>query len=43
MLRPVLTHRMILRPEAQMRGITLGQVVDSIAAGVPVPGSGVRV
>jgi len=43
MLRPVLTHRMILRPEAQMRGITLGQVVDGIAAGVPVPGSGVRV
>ncbi|MBI5157423.1 MAG: MoxR family ATPase [Acidimicrobiia bacterium] len=43
MLRPVLTHRMILRPEAQMRGITLAQVVDGIAAGVPVPGSGVRV
>jgi MoxR-like ATPase len=43
MLRPVLTHRMILRPEAQMRGITLGQVVDGIAGGVPVPGSGVRV
>ena len=43
MLRPVLTHRMILRPEAQMRGITLAQVVDGIAGNVPVPGSGVRV
>src|SRR3990170_3423644 len=42
MLRPVLTHRMILRPEAQMRGAMLSDIVDGIAAGVPVPGSGVR-
>lgn len=42
MLRPVLTHRLILRPEAQMRGIAIDDVVDSVAAGVPVPGSGVR-
>ena len=42
MLRPVLTHRMILRPEAQMRGAVLSDIVDGIAAGVPVPGSGVR-
>ena len=43
MLRPVLTHRMILRPEAQMRG-ALARATSStgIAAGVPVPGSGVR-
>lgn len=41
-LRPVLTHRMILRPEAQMRGAYLADIVDGIAAGVPVPGSGVR-
>jgi MoxR-like ATPase len=41
-LRPVLTHRMILRPEAQMRGAVLTDIVDGIAAGVPVPGSGVR-
>jgi len=42
MLRPVLTHRLILRPEAQMRGAVLGEIVDGIAAGIPVPGSGVR-
>jgi MoxR-like ATPase len=41
-LRPVLTHRMILRPEAQMRGAVLEEIVDGIAAGVPVPGSGVK-
>jgi MoxR-like ATPase len=42
MLRPVLTHRLILRPEAQMRGASMDEIVDGIAAGVPVPGSGVR-
>jgi MoxR-like ATPase len=42
MLRPVLTHRLILRPEAQMRGAVLEEIVDGIAAGIPVPGSGVR-
>ena len=42
MLRPVLTHRMILRPEAQMRGAVLDEIVDGISQGVPVPGSGVR-
>ena len=41
-LRPVLTHRMILRPEAQMRGANLADIVDGIATGVPVPRSGVR-
>ncbi|OFW66634.1 MAG: ATPase [Actinobacteria bacterium RBG_16_68_21] len=41
-LRPVLVHRMILRPEAQMRGASLIDIVDGIATGVPVPGSGVR-
>jgi len=41
MLAPVLTHRLILRPEAQMRGALLAEIVDGIAAGVPVPGSGV--
>jgi MoxR-like ATPase len=43
MLRPVLTHRLILRPEAQMRGAVLEEIVDAIAQVVPVPGSGVRV
>jgi len=41
-LRPVLTHRLILRPEAQMRGTGIDEILDGIAAGVPVPGSGVR-
>ena len=40
-LRPVLIHRMILRPEAQMRGAILADIVDGIASAVPVPGSGV--
>jgi MoxR-like ATPase len=42
MLRPVLSHRLILRPEAQMRGAVLEEIVEGIAAGIPVPGSGVR-
>jgi MoxR-like ATPase len=41
-LRPVLTHRLILRPEAQMRGSEIDEILDGIAAGIPVPGSGVR-
>jgi len=42
LLKPVLTHRLILRPEAQMRGAIIDDIVDAIAQGVPVPGSGVR-
>ncbi len=42
MLRPVLTHRLILKPEAQMQGVTISEIVDGISQGVPVPGSGVR-
>ncbi|MBT8197600.1 MAG: AAA family ATPase [Acidimicrobiia bacterium] len=38
-LHPVLNHRLILRPEAQMRGVGIEQVIDGIAQGVPVPGS----
>jgi MoxR-like ATPase len=38
-LRPVLIHRLILRPEAQMRGTGLDDVVEGIAAGVAVPGT----
>jgi MoxR-like ATPase len=41
-LRPVLTHRMILRPEAQMRGASIDEIIDGIAAGVPVPGTRTR-
>jgi MoxR-like ATPase len=39
MLRPVLTHRMILRPEAQMRGASVEEIIEGIAHGVPVPGT----
>ncbi len=42
-LRPVLTHRMILRPEAQIRGASVDGILDAIAAGVPVPGTRTRV
>ncbi|MEE9582055.1 MAG: MoxR family ATPase [Acidimicrobiia bacterium] len=42
MLKPVLTHRLIMRPEAQMRGAVVEEIVDGITQGVPVPGSGVR-
>ena len=42
MLRPLLTHRLILRPEAQMRGSTIEDIVDGVSLGVPVPGSGVK-
>jgi len=38
-LTPVLNHRLIVRPEAQMRGITTAEVVDQIATTVPVPGT----
>ncbi len=39
MLEPVLNHRLILRPEAQMRGVTISQVLEGIAQAVPVPGT----
>ena len=42
LLQPVLAHRMILRPEAQMRGADLNEIIDGIAEGVSVPGSGAR-
>ncbi len=39
MLRPVLTHRLIMRPEVQMRGTSMEEIVDGIVSGVPVPGT----
>jgi MoxR-like ATPase len=39
MLHPVLNHRLILRPEAQMRGVTVPQVIEGINQGVAVPGT----
>ncbi|MFV1969402.1 MAG: AAA family ATPase [Acidimicrobiia bacterium] len=38
-LTPVLNHRLILRPEAQMRGTTVDEVLTQIAGSVPVPGT----
>jgi MoxR-like ATPase len=39
MLGPVLNHRLILRPEAQMRGVTVYQVLERVGRSVPVPGT----
>ena len=36
---PVLAHRMALRPEAQMRGTSIPEVIDSVLRNLPVPGS----
>jgi MoxR-like ATPase len=38
-LGPVLNHRLIIRPEAQMRGTTANDVLTQIADTVPVPGT----
>jgi MoxR-like ATPase len=34
---PVLAHRLILTPEAEVRGVTAGQVVDQVLEAEPVP------
>lgn len=39
LLAPTLSHRVILRPEAQMRAASVGEVLGRIAASVPVPGT----
>lgn len=39
MLMPVLNHRLIVRPEAQMRGVTIHQVLDNVTRSVAVPGT----
>jgi len=39
MLHPVLNHRLILQPEAQMRGAGVQSIIDSISARVGVPGA----
>jgi len=38
MLHPVLNHRLILRPEAQMRGVAMHSVITALGGSVPVPG-----
>ncbi len=35
--RPVLRHRIILRPEAELEGLTTDQLIDGVLAAVPVP------
>jgi MoxR-like ATPase len=35
--RPVLRHRLILRPEAELEGTTTDQVIDNVLTAVPVP------
>lgn len=39
LLAPALSHRIILRPEAQMRAASVGEVLARIASTVPVPGT----
>ncbi|MFI4873784.1 MAG: AAA family ATPase [Blastopirellula sp. JB062] len=36
-LAPVMTHRMILRPESRLRKITAAEVLEEIVAAVPAP------
>ena len=43
MMAPVLNHRLILRPEAQMRGIDIDQVLETVLNSVQVPGTKVRI
>lgn len=38
-ITPVLNHRLVVRPEAQMRGVTVSEVLDDVVASVPVPGT----
>ncbi|MBI2078466.1 MAG: MoxR family ATPase [Euryarchaeota archaeon] len=37
LIRPVLAHRLILRPEPRIRGVKTEQVLDEISRSVPVP------
>ena len=39
MLEPILNHRMVLQPEALMRGTSIAKVIEDVAGSVPVPGS----
>jgi MoxR-like ATPase len=38
-LTPVLNHRLIVRPEAQMRGTTVEELLEQVVGSVPVPGT----
>ena len=38
--RPVMAHRMILTPEAQLSGLTAGAIVEDVLGSIPVPSIG---
>jgi MoxR-like ATPase len=40
---PVLEHRLALRPEAQMRGETIGSIIDDVFTRIRVPGTTSRI
>ena len=40
--QPVLAHRLILRPEAQMADRTAAEIIDELLASVPIPTAGSR-
>ncbi len=40
---PVLEHRLVLRPEAQMRGESIGSVIDDVMGRIRVPGTTSRI
>jgi MoxR-like ATPase len=40
---PVLEHRLALRPEAQMRGETVGSVIEDVMGSLRVPGTTSRI
>lgn len=40
---PVLEHRLALRPEAQMRGETVGDLIDDVLGRIRVPGTTSRI
>jgi MoxR-like ATPase len=39
LLEPILNHRMVLQPEAQMRGTSIAKTIEDVTGSVPVPGS----
>jgi MoxR-like ATPase len=39
MIGPVLNHRLIVRPEAQMRGVGIDQILEGVTSSVQVPGT----
>jgi MoxR-like ATPase len=38
-LSPILNHRLVIRPEAQMRGTSVTDVLEQVLSSVPVPGT----